>query len=503
MFDASLFRPNLIPSSPGVYLYRDRFGTIIYIGKARNLRKRMSQYFQASKQRLSDPKFRSLINSISHYEYHCVKTEDEALILESKLIKDYMPRYNILMRDDKRFQLIRMNLHEALPALSLCRFERQDNARYWGPFPHGVALKETVQFLTRFFKLRSCKTSTPDADTYKHCLSAKVKDCTAPCIGKVSEEEYQKQVESMLKVLEGSITPLCKTLENKMKEYAEKQQFEKAARTRDIIENLQIVFGQKNRSFKHAKAPALTGMNAVHELQQLLKLPVPPRRIEGFDNSHISGHFPVSSMVCFIDGKPAPSKYRRFKLKTAIEGYPNDYAAMREVLTRNYSRRLIEGGEMPDLILVDGGKGQLHIALDVLKELGLEHLPVIGLAERNEYIYQPHNPDPIILERHNIALRLLQAVRDEVHRFVISYNRNLRQQKMTESILDDIEGIGEQRKIQLLQAYGSIHAIRKSTPEEIAKRVAGLGITLATKIHEILQKKPKQGGRIINEVRPD
>lgn len=497
MFEAALFRPSLIPSKPGIYMYRDRFGEIIYVGKARDLRKRMSQYFQPARQKLADPKFRSLINTIVFYEYQVVKTEDEALILESKLIKAYMPRYNILLRDDKRYQLIRMNLNDPFPSLSLCRFQRKDQALYWGPFPHGLALKETLIFLIRYFKLKSCKYMCPGPEEQKHCLAANIRDCCAPCVGKVSPEEYMEKVQAALNVLNGSITPLCEQLQNEMTTAAAKQSFEKAARLRDIIENLQTVFGHKNRNFKNAKAPSLIGMNAVIELQKVLHLPSPPRHIEGFDNSHISGHFPVSSMVCFLDGKPASKNYRHFKLKEAIDGYPDDYAAMKEVLTRHYLRKINEKKTLPDLILIDGGKGQLHAACDVLQHFKMPHTTVISLAKQNEEIFMMGQKEPILLPRNNPALRLLQAVRDESHRFVIGYNRILRQQKITESILDDIEGVGKERKQKLLEAFGSINAIRKSSIKTICERVPGIGESVATRIFETLKKHPKKRGRII------
>lgn len=476
------FRTGEIPAKPGVYIYRDRFGTVIYVGKAANLRKRMSSYFQASRQKLADSKLRSLINSIHFWEYHVVRTEDEALILESRLIKEYMPRYNILMRDDKRYQLIRIDTHAPMPKLEVCRIQRHDGARYFGPFPNGTALKETVTFLTRYFKLRGCKTENPDAETYKHCLAGTIRDCSRPCIGKVSNAEYQAQIAALIDAIDGSISPLCAAVEAEMKNAAENKNFEAAARLRDVMVNLQTVFGQKSRNFRYAKIPVHTGEEAMLDLRDALRLSALPKMIEGFDNSHTSGYLPVSSMVCFIDGKACPARYRRFKLRDAVEGYPDDYAAMTEVLTRHFTRKIAENLPMPDLVLIDGGIGQLHIATKVFESLQLQHIPLAGLAERQEEIYVPWQTDPIVLERHRPALRLLQSVRDEAHRFAVTYNRELRNKKLQESLLDKIEGIGDIRKKQILIAFGSVRALRKADSEEICKRVPGIGVQLAEKI---------------------
>lgn len=488
MPDAAEFRPSLIPAKPGVYLYRDAFGKVIYVGKAADLRRRMSSYFQASRQHLADAKLRSLIHSIAQFEFHVVRSDDEALILESKLIREYMPRYNVLMRDDKRFQLIRIDLNTPFPKVELCRIQRNDGARYFGPFPHGAALRETVIFLTRHFRLRSCRAEIPDADTYKHCLAAVVKDCTCPCVGKVTPEAYRTQAEALMAAITGSIAPLTADIETRMKSAAGAKNFELAARLRDVNVNLQTVFGKRSRNFRYAKIPAMTEGDAVRDLQESLSLSRPPNLIEGFDNSHMAGHFPVSSMVCFVNGKAATSRYRRFKLRTAIEGYPDDYAAMKEVLTRHYSRKIAENQPMPDLVLIDGGIGQLHTAMKVFETLGIPWVPLASLAERQEEIFLPGREGSILLERHSPALRLLQSVRDEAHRFAVNYNRELRNQRLQESVLDSIEGIGEIRKIKILSEFGSIRELRKADAATLRQRIPGIGSEVAERIVRTLKR---------------
>lgn len=488
MFLKSEFRPQKIPTNPGVYIYRDRFGKVIYVGKAAHLRNRMSQYFQPGRLRVADSKLRSLINSIEQFEFYTVKHEDEALLLESQLIKEYMPRYNILLRDDKRFPLLRIDLKNPLPRLELCRFNRHDGAKYYGPFPHGSALRETMRFLSCYFKLRTCTYQTPAEPEYRHCLAARVKDCSAPCVEKVTPQAYRDQMAALMLQLESNLTPLRDLIQEKMLRFSQKEQFEKAAQWRDILNNLESVFGRKMRQFKFAKIPSLTGLDAVEALQKTLELSKMPHHIEGFDNSHLGGSFAVSSMVCFIDGRPVPKLYRRFKLRENQAHKIDDYAAMAEIVKRHYLRKLSEHNPLPDLILIDGGKGQLHAAQTVLNELGLQAITLISLAEKNEEVFTLRSPDPIVLERSNIALRLLQAIRDESHRFCITYNRALRNEKMRESQLDYIDGIGEERKKALLQAFGSIRQIKKATVEEMVKAVPGVGVNLAEKILKSLGK---------------
>ena len=485
--EAKKFHPGDIPAKPGVYIYRDRFGTVIYVGKAANLRHRMSQYFQASRMNRADPKQRSLLNSIHDWDFFVVKNEDEALILESKLIKEYAPQYNILMRDDKRFLLVKINLKEDFPRLGLARVRKDDGCKYFGPFPKGSALRSTIEFLSAYFGLRTCKPNTPDENTRKHCLKRIVKDCLEPCSGKVSSREYHEHVDKMLQVLNGSPGPVIEELEKKMREAAEKKLFEKAARFRDVITNIKTVFAQKNRSFRYASISSSPGSAAVESLQKILNMPSPPKLIECFDISNILGTLAVASMVCFEDGSPAKNKYRRFKIREVDQ--IDDFAMMQEVIKRHYSRRLREKQLLPDLLMVDGGKGQLSAALEALAEIDCPPLNVIGLAKKNEEIFLPGRSEAIVLDRHSAALRLLQAVRDEAHRFAISYHRKLRAQRLQESLLDDIPGIGAKRKQMILRHFGSIRKLRQADADEIMKKIPGTGKIFAERIVEFLNRK--------------
>jgi len=485
--EAKKFHPGDVPAKPGVYVYRDRFGTVIYVGKAANLRHRMSQYFQASRMNRADPKQRSLLKSIYEWDFFELKNEDEALILESRLIKEYAPQYNILMRDDKRFLLVKINLKEDFPRLDLARIRKDDSCKYFGPFPKGSALRSTIDFLNAYFGLRTCKANTPDESTRKHCLKRIVKDCLEPCAGKITREEYHKRVDKMLKLLSGSSSSLVAELENKMREAAEKKQFEKAARFRDVITNIKSVFGQKNRSFRYALIPSAPGHVAVENLQEILNMPNPPMHIECFDISNILGTLAVASMVCFENGSPAKDKYRRFKIREVDQ--IDDFAMMQEVIKRHYSRKIKEKQPLPDLVMVDGGKGQLSSAMETLAEINCPPLTVIGLAKKNEEIFLPRQSDPIILDRHSAALRLLQAVRDEAHRFAIGYHRKLRSKRLQESLLDDIPGIGAKRKQMILRHFGSVRKLRQASADEIMTKIPGTGRIFAERIVEFLNKK--------------
>lgn len=478
--------PGDVPAKPGIYIYRDIFGKVIYVGKAANLRKRMSHYFQPSRNKLSDPKLQSLIKSIADWEYQQVKNEEEALLLESRLIKEYAPRYNVLMRDDKRFQMIKIDLNEPFPLLKLARVRKDDDCRYFGPFPKGGALKPTVEFLAAWFGIRSCFPRIPDASHHKHCLKRIVKDCCEPCIGKVSREEYMARVEQMMKILDGSVKNLVEELKLQMQAKATAQKYELAAKIRDIITNIETIFGVRKRSFRFAKIASPAGQDAVADLQQVLGMTYAPQIIEGFDISNISGQLAVASMVRFEHGRAVPKRYRRFKIRDVHQS--DDFAMMQEVIQRHYGRKLKENLPFPDLIMVDGGKGQLSAAIEAWVHTTCPPRPLIGLAKKREEIFLPGASEPLVLDRHRPALRLLQALRDEAHRFAIGYHRKLRSQRITESLLDDIPGIGPQRRQKLLLEFGSVRALRKASPAELIQRIPGIGLNIANTIIDSLKK---------------
>jgi len=517
-FKRGNFYPGDIPQKPGIYIFRDRFSKVIYVGKAANLRKRMSSYFQPSRNQTSDPKLRSLINSIFSWEYHTVKNEAESLILEARTIKDYSPRYNVLLRDDKRFLLVKIDMNNDFPTLYLARLRKNDGARYFGPFPQSGALRKTIDFLLKRFKLRICKSSIPTEKDRKHCLASIVKDCCEPCTGKVAKDEYMKRVEDLMGILNGNVSSIIAELHKKMNDAVEKRRFENAATFRDMIENIENIFGNRNRNFRFAKIAGVTdGREAITALAEILGLKDPPHRIEAFDISNISGSLAVASLVCFIEGKPDTSQYRRFRIKaegknpanedkkldlTKIKDYPygyggDDFAMMNEVITRRYKRLTAENrgknslnnthtNNYPNLILIDGGKGQLNAAMKALKELNSPFVPVIGLAKKNEEIFIPGRQLPIIIDKHSPALKLLQALRDESHRFAVAYHRKLRDSRIEDSILDQVEGIGTERKKALLREFGSVKKLRKATSQQICEKVPGIGAKLAEMIIKTL-----------------
>jgi excinuclease ABC subunit C len=496
-----------LPHKPGIYLMKDRFGTVIYVGKARDLRRRVSSYFQPSRRLGWDPKFKALVEAIHDLDVHVVRNEPEALLLESKLIKEFHPRYNISFRDDKRFLMLKVNLNDPIPRFTLTRFKQDDGARYFGPFVHSAALRNTLNLIRRQFHLRGCRPLTPNERDYKHCLYGNLKFCTAPCIGNVTREQYLNQVLAGCDFLSGQCEEMREQLEGEMKKAALAQNYERAAMYRDAISDLRHSTA-KSKSFDrmpYTLPLALDPQKDLAELGHALGLPVPPVRIEGFDISNISGTFAVASLVSFKNGRPDRSNYRKFKIKS-VEGQ-DDFASMAEVVRRRYSRLLKESktpsasadGQtsrqtsakktgspgFPDLILIDGGKGQLGMACAELEKLGLGRIPVIGLAKEFEEIYRPDESEPLRLPHSSGALKLLQRVRDESHRFANTYNAALRLKKISESILDDFPGIGGQRKAALLKKFGSVHRLRLATVEKIAE-VPGFGGKTAAELKAFL-----------------
>ncbi|MBQ6474253.1 MAG: excinuclease ABC subunit UvrC [Victivallales bacterium] len=487
-----MFRAQDVPKSPGVYVYRNQAGVVIYVGKARNLRNRMSQYFRASSENRSDPRRRALIHSIASYEIFPVETEAEALLLETNFIKQYEPRYNVLMRDDKRFMHIVVDMTEEFPRLQLARIRRDDRRIYIGPFPQAYALRETVQFLNRHYALRTCQVANPDAETHRHCLEETIRGCLCPCLGKVTREKYAERIQAALGLFKGEGAPaLLHELDRQMRACSAHLEFEEAARLRDIIGNLKSVLEPARRFVNQTMITrgSLSNPLGMLSLKEALDLQFLPRHIECFDMANIAGTLAVGSMVYFRDGRPDTSQYRRFKIRS--ETARDDTAFMEEVLTRRYTRVLAEKQELPDLIVLDGGLGQVHTAGRVFASLGLT-VPYCGLAKQMETIVVPEG-EPILLPRSHPGLRLLQAIRDEAHRWANGYNRLLRNKRIYDSILDDIPGIGAVRKVQLLKAFGSVRNLAKKTPEEIRLGVPGIGAEMARQLHDYLQSHLANG----------
>jgi excinuclease ABC subunit C len=524
-----------VPHKPGVYLMRDRLNRVIYVGKARDLRKRLGTHFMPSRRVTADLKTRALLDSVWDFEVHLVRNEPEALLLEGKLIKEFRPKYNISFRDDKRFLLVKVNLADPIPRFQLTRLKKDDGCRYFGPFAHAGALRSTLSWMRKRFGIRSCRTPEPGELDYRRCLDHIIKNCSAPCIRKVSLEEYRQRVLQACEFLEGESRELLDQLEAEMKVAAEKLDFERAAQIRNMLEDLRRTTKPTRRFTRSSFPSAVDPAADLKALADALLLAGPPHIMECFDISNISTTHVVASMVCFEDGVPDKSNYRRYRIRT-VAGQ-DDFASMAEVVRRRYSRILLESREiapdlsefnqepvedavkrvgslgkletdsldqpatgsvdrprvgerlvrLPDLIIVDGGKGQLNSACRELQRLGLTDRPIIGLAKEFEEIYRPGRPLPLRLPEDSGALQLLQRIRDEAHRFANSYHQLLMKKRIAESILDECPGVSDNRKQALLAQFGSVERLRKASVEDIAA-VEGISEKLAETIVRFLNR---------------
>ena len=559
--------PDNLPNKPGVYIMRDETDTIIYIGKAKNLVKRVKSYFR---EKLDRPKTQILMSHFDSLEYIVTNSEKEALILEATLIKKHRPRYNVQLKDDKRYPYVKIT-SEQFPRLVITRNVTKEGI-YYGPFTDVGSVKQTVKFLKSLFKIRTCRNMDGP------CLNAQIDLCYAPCDGKISKEEYSEIINKIDLFFQGKYSTIVKNLKREMAEAAMNEEYEKAAVIRDQIASIEEIMEKQfvdlvdddldqdviaiapgknevvviimpirngkivgrddflmsgsqydsssevlfafiqqyygyNRHIPkqilldediddkelledwlsdlrgnkvHIKVPQkgvklrLVKMarknaeiikhqkkkmeNSLIELKKYLKLEKLPRVIEGYDISNISGKFAVGSKVSFKDGKPNKKMYKHFRMETPG---PNDFAMMEELLTRRL--KMVDRDPEPDLIVIDGGKGQLSMACGVLEKLNLTHIPIIGLAKEFEEVFVPNSKRPIIIPKNNKALHLLQQVRDESHRFAITYHRKLRSDDIQASSLDDIAGIGKKRKVALLKELGTIENIKKASVEDLAK----------------------------------
>ncbi|MEW6750204.1 MAG: excinuclease ABC subunit UvrC [Candidatus Latescibacterota bacterium] len=595
-------RLEALPDTPGVYLMKDREGRVIYVGKAKGLRSRVRSYFQESGHD-GRRQFRALVRHIWDLEYILTASEQEALILEATQIKAHKPRYNILLKDDKKYPFVRITA-EPFPRIFPTRDVVSDGSRYLGPFSNVRAMHAALDMMHRIFPVRSCDYLLP-SPRVRLCLEHQIRRCEGPCEGLVGAEEYRRTVDSAVRFLRGRNTELAADLRERMEQASAELRFEKAARYRDQLKALESMrarqrvvldepvdrdvvglarsddeaccsvleiregrlLGKKHHflggtidspdeeilsafvgqfyletdfipaevhlpaalpeageiaawlSSKGETRVALVtpqrGPKAdllemaesnarqlleerqlkrekqrdqvpqsVSALQRDLRLPAPPRRIEGIDISNTQGSDAVGSLVCFVDGKPRRSEYRHFRIRG--QETPDDFACMRQVVQRRF-RGLQERGEpLPDLLMVDGGKGQLSTAGRALEEMGLGSQPVVGLAKRLEEIFVPGQERPLLLPRTSASLRLLQMLRDEAHRFALAYHRKLRTQRTLKSALDGIPGVGPKRRATLLQAFGSVRRLQEASAEEIVA-AAGFGRALAEQVREYLE----------------
>jgi excinuclease ABC subunit C len=511
-----------VPHKPGVYLMRDRFGRVIYVGKARDLRKRVASYFMPSKIAVADLKTRALLEAVWDFETHTVASEPESLLLEGKLIKEYRPRYNISFRDDKRFLVVKVDPTEEWPRFRLARFKKDDGARYFGPYAHAGALRQTLNFMRKKFGVLTFGRGAPTerelkSSTYQVPMR----------LSEINAEIYQQRVAQASEFLEGHSREMINALEAEMQKAAEKLDFEKAAELRNMLEDLRRTTKPMRRFTRHSLPSTIDPQADVQALADALQLPELPKVMECFDISNISTTHVVASMVSFRDGVPDKNNYRRYRIRT-VEGQ-DDFASMAEVVRRRYSRVLLQAREanpdaadfsqenpteamarisgasfqlangpatqvtnlrhvrLPDLIIVDGGKGQLSSACRELQRLGLHELPIIGLAKEFEEIYRPGRALPLQLPPDSGALRLLQRIRDEAHRFANTYHQLLMKKRIGESILDDCPGVSQNRKGLLLRRFGSVQRLRKASIAEIAS-TEGIGQKLAEEVHRFLQR---------------
>ncbi len=473
-----------LPERPGVYLMKDRLGRILYVGKAKNLKRRVSSYFTPSRAFSSTPKIRALIELIADFDLLEVKSEPEALLLEGKLIKQYKPKYNTDFVDDKRFPLVRVDLGEVLPRFRITRLRKDDRSRYFGPYPHSGPLRRTLAQLRQKFGVLLMDAAPQRLEDGRWQLYDDVRAEIYGHENLVTPEDYRARVERACEFLEGKSREWLESLRGEMAAAATRQEYERAAELRDAIAALETTI-ERTRKFERHHPEVVTDATAMAEIGAALGLKAPPRTMECFDISHISGTFVVASMVHFLDGRPDKKEYRRFRIRSFIGN--DDFRAMEEVVGRRYSRLAEEGRSMPDLVVIDGGRGQIGAALKAFVALDIAPPALVGLAKKHETIIFPDERAPLNLPPSNAGLRLLQRLRDEAHRFANTYNADLRSQKIRESVLDDFPGLGEVRRAALMERFGDIDRLRAAAVEQI-REVEGFGEVLAGELHAFLHR---------------
>jgi excinuclease ABC subunit C len=473
-----------LPDKPGVYLMKDRLGRIIYVGKAKSLKKRVSSYFIPSRAMTLHPKIRALIDMIEDFDTIEVKSEPEALLLEGRLIKQWKPKYNTDFTDDKRFLLVRVDPHEELPRFRLTRIKKDDRSRYFGPFAHSGLLRKTLAQMRRQYGILLGDAAPQKLPDGRWQMYDDVRQELYGFPNEVSPEQYRRRVDDACAFLEGKSREWLETLTLEMQKAAEKQEFEKAAELRDVVFALQKTLA-KTRRFEREQPMIQGDTEALEALRAALALPAAPARMECFDISHISGTFVVASMVHFANGRPDKNNYRRFQIKTFIGN--DDFRAMEEVVGRRYRRLHEEQKAFPDLVVIDGGRGQIAAALKAFVALGLTPPALIGLAKKHETIIFPDERAPLNLSLNHPGLQLLQRLRDEAHRFANTYNADLRSRKIRESVLDDFPGLGDVRRGALMAHFGGIDKLRAATEDEIAE-VDGFGPKMAAELHAFLRR---------------
>ena len=418
------------PNSPGVYLFQDQSGRVLYVGKAKSLRARAGSYFL--KAAAEDQRTRQLVREVYDVDFMEAESEVDALLMEARLIKDILPPFNRDLRDDKSFPYLQITTHEDFPRIEVTREPRTSGVKLYGPFTSAGSLNGAIQVLQRVFQFRTCSLDIDAEDErwrwFRPCLLASIKQCTAPCNLRISKEEYRKDIARLKKFLEGKRKPLLKELKKEMEEAAKALRYEQAARLRDEITMLESL-NERGDLDKHVQPEVfyIDPQKGLVGLQKVLKLKTAPRTIEGMDIAHLGGDETVASLVQFIDGMPFKPGYRRYRIRE-VEGI-DDYASMQEIVSRRFAKLRDDTEMFPDLLLIDGGKGQLNSVLKAFNSLRIEPPRVISLAKKEELIYVAGCDAPLRITRHSFALRLLQYIRDEAHRFAQHYHHLLRRKK--------------------------------------------------------------------------
>jgi excinuclease ABC subunit C len=421
------------PTTPGVYLMKDGRGRVLYVGKAVNLRSRAGSYF--TKAAAGDRRTADLVREIEDIDFIPTDSEVDALLMEARLVKDIQPPFNQELKDDKTFPYLELTLREDFPRIEFTRKPQSRGTKLYGPFTNAKKLRGAIGALQKIFRFRTCALDIDENDErwrwFRPCLLASINQCTAPCGLRISKDEYRRDIERLKMFLDGKKDKLLEELRDEMRDASRDLKFEKAGRIRDqlkLLENLSL----RGNLDEHVQPEVffVDPRKGLAGLQKIFKLATSPRRIEGVDIAHLSGEETVASLVQFIDGLPFKHGYKRFKIR-GVEGV-DDFASIREVVSRRMSRLVREGESFPDILLIDGGIGQLNAALEAMKAVGVTPPLTISLAKQQEEIYVPGEPEPRRLSRHSYALRLLQYIRDEAHRFAQHYHHLLRRKATLE-----------------------------------------------------------------------
>lgn len=459
-----------LPDSPGVYKFLDSKKKIIYVGKARRLKRRVASYFQPGRAR--DGRMELLVSEVKNIKHIKASSEAEALIYEAGLIKDLSPKFNIDLKDDKSYPFLKLTTSEEYPRLFLTRKKTGDEAIYYGPYVNVKLLKEALSFMKRVFPLRSCRNFHK-----KVCLEYHIGQCLGPCENKVSRKEYDAIVNELKKFLEGKKDDLLSLLQTKMNVFSASKEYEKALQVKNRIEALSAVQQLHDRS-QHPMYGELD------ELQNALGLENMPLSIECFDISNISGQKAVGSMVKFTGGSSRKEEYRKYRIKQTFR--QDDYAMICEVVRRRYSRLIADGKKLPDLVLIDGGKGHLSRVRDELDKLGLKALPAASIAKEYNHLYTASRRQPIRLSPGSRLLLLIQRIRDEAHRFAIKYHRSLRSKGTFETGLKNIAGIGPVKEKLLIGTFGTVEKIEKASLKQLED--SGIGKKSAEEVYKFFNK---------------